>query len=95
MSTIQFSPFYHSVQKGNGLMGDIKRGVKSLQKSKVISRTLGGISKVASVADDLGVPLAGNVAGLSRQGANISAKVGFGKRKLQKGKGKKKSKAKK
>ena len=92
MSTIQFSPFYHSVQKGNGLMSDIKRGVKSLQKSKVISKTLGGISKVASVADDLGVPLAGNVAGLSRQGANISAKVGFGKKgkKGKKSKGKKK-----
>jgi hypothetical protein len=90
--SIQFSPFYHDVQSGNGLMKSIKHGIKDLQKSKIISKSLGQLSKVAGVASDLGVPLAGNVAGLAKQGANVSGKVGFGKRKpAQKGKGKKKA----
>lgn len=92
MSTVQFSPFYHSVQKGNGLINSIKHGINDLRKSKVISKSLGKLSKIANVADDLGVPLAGNVAGLAKKGAAASGKVGFGKKRpSQRGKGTKKT----
>lgn len=90
MSTVQFSPFYHDVQSGKGFVNSVKKGIKDLRKSKIISKSLGQLGKVAKVADNFGVPLAGSVAGLAKQGANMSGKVGFGrKRPSQKGKGKK------
>lgn len=88
MSNIQYSPFYHNVQSGQGLGRFIKsvneKVIKPVRKSHIISKTGRFVGDVANV-------FAPGVGSKIQEVADVTKQHGMGRKKSQKGKGKKKT----